>query len=117
MTSTSNKLGDCFEVSGRFILNIHYKENATSWDEDSDYKLVHAIVMNSVTGDPMSHAWLEVGDTAMDLSNGKSALLSREYYYELGKPVHGTICKYTPKEAAEKMLESGHFGPWEIESL
>ncbi len=117
MTSTSDKLGDCFEVSGRFILNIRYKESAASLDEDSDFKLVHAIVMNSVTGDPMSHAWLEVNGMAMDLANGKSALLPREHYYELGKPVHGTIHKYTPKEASEKMLESGHFGPWEIESL
>ena len=51
----------------------------------------------------------------MDFSNGKKIALSKKKYYELGGiPVKGyKVHSYTGKEAANKMVKLGHWGPWD----
>jgi hypothetical protein len=51
----------------------------------------------------------------MDFSNGKKKALPKKKYYELGGiPVKGyPVYSYTAREAAKKMVDTGHWGPWD----
>ena len=48
-------------------------------------------------------------------SNGKKIATTKKKYYELGGiPVSGyKNYFYTPAEAAKKMVDTGHWGPWD----
>lgn len=120
------RLGNCYEVHGRFMLN-----NRREADE---YILVHAEVMGQgqLAGVPYGHCFLihKATDMVHDMSNGKHIKLPRVLYYQLGKidqsrywddelgPVERTpkIYEYTRDEVMEWMSETGTFGPWELET-
>jgi len=118
------QLGDCYEVHGRVMLG----------PEGSDFVLVHAEVMGQgqLAGVPYGHCFLihKATDTVHDRSNGRDIKMPRAIYYLLGKidqseywddtmgPVSRTpkIYEYTQEEARAFMLETGTFGPWELET-
>mgnify|MGYP001500032039 FL=1 len=117
-------LGDCYEVHGRAMLG----------PEGADFILVHAEVMGQgrLAGVPYGHCFLihKVTDIVHDRSNGRDIKMPRVIYYHLGKidqseywddtlgRVSRTpkIFEYTQEEAREFMLETGTFGPWELET-
>ena len=58
---------------------------------------------------------LNYWEAILDFSNGKKIATTKKKYYELGGiPVSGYKNHfYTPAEAAKKMVETGHWGPWD----
>ena len=119
-----SELGDCYEVHGRVMLG----------PEGSDFVLIHAEVMGQgqLAGVPYGHCFLihKATDTVHDRSNGRDIKMPRVIYYHLGKidqseywddtmgRVSRTpkIYEYTQQEARAFMLETGTFGPWELET-
>ena len=95
--------GDCFVVAGREIL---------TQSDDSGFFLCHgtATGRGKIAGIPFAHAWLEVGDTVIDISNGLDVAMRRDEYYELGDVRN--VVRYTPAEARRLMLKHETFGPW-----
>jgi|TARA_Y100000389_G_C17422198_1_gene497385 hypothetical protein len=98
--------GDCYQANGNFII--------TQMNDDS-YKLCHGVALLATDGKPFGHAWIEKGSLVMDFSNGKKKALPKKKYYELGGiPVKGyPVYSYTAREAAKKMVDTGHWGPWD----
>lgn len=123
-------VGDCYEVSfhamfGEFLLV-------------PEARLVHAVCLIGVGSHkdlPFGHAWIEVKTVVsipeglkipeglprsiemvecVDLSNGRDIRIPNFLYYQGGRPTQ--IHRYTRNEAVEKAHESGHSGPWDLES-
>tara|TARA_B100001287_G_scaffold227083_1_gene196961 strand:+ start:13 stop:390 length:378 start_codon:yes stop_codon:yes gene_type:complete len=119
-------LGDCYEVHAKWMLHNFRKAD--------EFILVHAEVMGQgpLAGVPYGHCFLihKATDTVHDLSNGRDIKMPRAIYYLLGKidqseywddtmgRVSRTpkIFEYTQEEARDFMLETGTFGPWELET-
>ena len=99
--------GDCFQAAGRYVLNHPGAE--------AEYVLVHGIVTGQgpLKGVQYTHAWIERDGNVLDYSNGKKTEVQAWLYYVLGR-IETTV-RYTPREAAKKMWETKHFGPWELE--
>ena len=110
------KKGDCYEAAGRLAI-----EGIRGLGVLRKYKdkivLVHGVVLNSLDYMPMGHAWVEVGSTVYDYSNGRKIKLSKNKYYHAGA-IDGLIKKgykqgrYKGMEVAEAVLKHGHWGPW-----
>lgn len=103
---SKNKGGDCYSAAGRYILD----------NMDPELILVHGIVtgQGDIEGIQFGHAWVEDGNRVIDVSNGRNIQLPKQFYYKLGK-IKKTK-RYKREEALKKMLETGHFGPWELKS-
>ena len=104
------KGGDCYEANGRLALDFSrgkYKKAV----------LVHGVALNSLDYMPMGHAWVEVGNTVYDYSNGRKIKLSKRKYYNAGA-IDGLLKKgykqhrYKGMEVAEMVLKHHHWGPW-----
>ena len=81
----------------------------------NDFKLRHGVALLASDKKPFGHCWIEKGGSILDFSNGKKIATTKKKYYELGGiPVSGyKNYLYTPAEAAKKMVETGHWGPWD----
>ena len=111
------KSGDCYEASGRLALDTirglgplgKYKDKVV---------LVHGVALNSLDYQPMGHAWVEVGNTCYDYSNGRKLKVNKIFYYNKGA-IDGLMKKgykqhrYKGIEVAESVLKYEHWGPWE----
>ena len=64
------KKGDCYEAAGRLALDTIRGTGPLGKYKDK-VVLVHGVVLNSLDYQPMGHAWVEVGSTCYDYSNGK----------------------------------------------
>jgi len=111
--------GNCFEVHGRMMLNSETEFEKKLGFTIGPVKLVHGEVTGTgpaVRGFKYGHAWLEDNVMCYDFSNGDFINIPKFQYYSLGniKNKEGKLFKYTDKEAREKMLETGHFGSWEL---
>lgn len=100
------KLGRCFELSAKLLLDFGRQGI-------SDARLVHGRVINTKTGKPMLHGWVEIEDVVFDPE--ADAVLRKERYYQIGQVDVPSLKKYTAEEAAIQMLKTKHFGPWELE--
>jgi|TARA_R100001377_G_scaffold55782_1_gene33063 hypothetical protein len=99
--------GDCYQANGNFIIT---KMN------DNSFMLCHGVAVLATDNKPFGHCWIEKSNSlVIDFSNGGKKALPKKKYYELGKiPVKGhKVYKYTPKEAATRMVKTKHWGPWE----
>ena len=105
------KGGDCYEAAGRLALEFSrgkYKKAV----------LVHGVALNSLDYMPMGHAWVEVGGTVYDYSNGRSLKLPKSKYYKAGaineliKKGLGKQYRYKGIKVAETIMKYGHWGPW-----
>ena len=98
--------GDCYSANGRFIID---KMN------DKDFELCHGVALLASDKKPFGHCWVEKGGAILDFSNGKKIATTKKKYYELGGiPVSGyKTYRYTGEEAAKKMVQTGHWGPWD----
>ena len=102
--------GDCFEAHAEAMVGNFYGvvgENAT---------LCHGLV--HPTDGPVKdilhgHAWLEVGDTVFDLSNGRSMAVPKDVYYTIGRIEADKVIRYTREECIDNVLKYGHYGPWD----
>ena len=106
------KKGDCYEAAGRLALEFIRGKYPKS-------VLVHGVALNSLDYMPMGHAWVEVGSTVYDYSNGRSLKLPKSKYYKAGaineliKKGLGKQYRYKGIEIATKILKYEHWGPWE----
>jgi len=118
------ELGDCYEAAGKYMMD-------NCMIGDCDLVLVHGEVsgQGSLEGVRYGHAWVEDGDTVIDKSNGRDLRVPKVFYYTLGQissetfddegysPMGGqNVHKYTWEEAREKIIESEHWGPWDLET-
>ncbi len=104
-------VGDCFEAA--------YKKLYEVFREHPEAKLVHAIVTGQgpIKGVQHGHAWVEIGDTVLDYSNGRSIEMPKQIYYAVGNvdPNNSKEYKtYSFKEMADISLDQGTYGPWEL---
>ena len=99
-------MGDCYQANAKEIMYNDKLKGAV---------LIHGIALLSTDGKPFGHCWIEKGGAILDFSNGKKIATTKKKYYELGGiPVSGYKNHfYTPAEAAKKMVETGHWGPWD----
>lgn len=99
-----NTNGDCFKVAGQYLIE-HRGEGLV---------LVHGIVtgQGEIAGVRYVHAWIEDGDTVIDLSNGRDIRLPAPVYYKLGRV--GKTVRYSEHKACLKMVETETFGSWDI---
>ena len=110
------KKGDCYEASGRLALDTIRGSGPLGRYKDK-VVLVHGVVLNSLDYMPMGHAWVEVGSTCYDYSNGRKLKLSKSKYYHSGA-IDGLLKKgykqhrYKGMEVAEMVLKYEHWGPW-----
>ena len=84
-------------------------------------QMVHGEVSHSqIQGLRYAHAWVEFEAEGItwcrDVSNGKDVSLPRELYYHLGqiRDEPGKLARYDRRQAARNMVESGHYGPWDL---
>ena len=112
--------GDCFEVAGNLVID-HLLSTSRLNFEGEPY-LVHAEVrgQGKIEGLRFAHAWIEDDEYVYDNSNGKMKKLSKFIYYLVGDiQTHNPKkhIKYTFQEAKTKMLKTGTYGSWELETL
>ena len=123
--------GDCYEAAGKYIMN-------ECMADDCDLILVHGEVagQGNLAGIRYGHAWVEDGNTVIDKSNGRNLHMPVPFYYSLGQIASpdmskwgtpegmwdpdlftgGNLHKYLWPEARQKILDSGHWGPWDLET-
>ena len=97
--------GDCYKAAVNVLMQ-----------NTNDGVLVHGMVdgQGKLTGIRFGHAWVELDNKVLDYSNGKKLTLPKKAYYSMGN-VEPKECKYYKyKEAATFMLDTGHYGPWEM---
>ena len=111
------KSGDCYEASGRLALDTIRGSGPLGRYKDK-VVLVHGVVLNALDYQPMGHAWVEVGSTCYDYSNGKKATQQKLFYYNHGA-IDGLMKKgykqfrYKGEKVALNILKHEHWGPWE----
>lgn len=96
--------GDCFVVA---------LQNVTS---NQNLYLCHGIVtgQGKLKGVQFAHAWNETDtDYVIDQSNGNNIILTKDAYYRLGHIDETTVYRYTFKETAQHVIDTGTYGPWE----
>lgn len=100
-------LGDCYQVSGLFMMNIL---------GDKQHKLVHSMVdgQGPLKGLRFGHAWIEYGNRVIDNSNGKHREYPKDVYYALGHVTPKDTKYYTPEETMKWLLKKKNWGPWEM---
>ena len=105
------KGGDCYEAAGKLALEFIRCKHPKA-------ELVHGVALNSLDYMPMGHAWVEVGGTVYDNSNGRKIKISKSKYYHSG--AIGELMKkgykqnrYKGLEVATAVLKYKHWGPWE----
>ena len=125
------KDGDCYEAAGKYIMD-------ECMTDDCNLILVHGEVsgQGDLTGIRYGHAWVEDGGTVIDKSNGRDLTMPKVFYYSLGQIASpdmskwatpegmkdpdlftgGNLHKYSWSEARQKILDSGHWGPWDLET-
>ncbi|MFY8161273.1 MAG: hypothetical protein ACOVNU_08070 [Candidatus Kapaibacteriota bacterium] len=84
--------------------------------------LVHAEVkgQGKIEGLRYAHAWIEDDKNVYDFSNGREIILPKFIYYIIGDiNTHNPkkYMRYTFSEARNKMLETGTYGTWDIDTL
>ena len=104
-------VGDCFEAA--------YKKLYDVFRDHPEAKLVHAIVtgQGDIKGVQHGHAWVEIGNTVLDFSNGRSIEMPKQIYYAIGNvdPSNSDEYKtYDFKEMADISMDQGTYGPWEL---
>ena len=100
-------LGDCYQVSGLFMMNIL---------GDKEHKLVHSMVdgQGPLKGVRFGHAWIEHNGRVIDNSNGTHKEFPKEIYYRLGNVRKEDTKYYTPAETMKWLMKKKHWGPWEM---
>ena len=110
---TEGKLGDCFEVAGRNMLELD------STMEKAGYKMVHALVYGEgeLEGRRFGHAFNKLGDVIFDNSNDNKIMTRQGNYFKQGgiKPKEkGAYIEYNKDQTLNKLAKYKHWGPWDL---
>lgn len=101
--------GDCFEANCKMLLGLQAMM--------PDAVLVHAEVAGQgpLKGVRFGHAFVQAGDTVYDNTNGRGVVMSALLYRAIGNVDWiGNTHTYTVDEAIAKVVEHGHYGPWDL---
>lgn len=113
----SSKGGNCYVASANFLIENAYTKKISFIG--TPY-LVHAEVtgQGAIEGVRYGHAWVEDDIFVYDYSNGREIIVPKRLYYRIGQVVNkkGKYVKYTKDEARRKMLKSGHYGCWDLDT-
>ena len=98
--------GDCYRAAAASLMSLGC---------DSGGLLAHAEVTGQgvIAGLRYGHAWMEIGDSVIDQSNGRTVCMRQDAYYELGNIEPESVRRYSWREAMALMTQTGHYGPWE----
>jgi hypothetical protein len=114
----SNSGGDCYQTAGNIALDL--AKGLNSHEFIGTPYVVHAEVagQGAISGVRYGHAWVEDDVFVYDFSNGRSIIFPKQLYYQLGQVIQKKpkYYKYTFKEARAKMIESGHYGSWDLKT-
>lgn len=121
--SKTNKGGDCYYVAGNVAMNERLPNIAKELNmpefKGTPY-IVHAEVLGqgAISGLRYGHAWIEDDFFVYDFSNDREIILPKQLYYQFGdvKQTAPKYYKYTFKQAIDKMLETGHYGSWDLKT-
>ena len=105
-------MGDCYEANGKYFM-----DEALFPGNDKTLRLVHGEVTGQgpLAGVNYGHAWVEDGNTVIDVSNGKTVRMPKAVYYALGGIDHNdNLHEYSAREFRSKITGSGHWGPWDL---
>ena len=88
------------------------------FDNKTNLILVHGEVtgQRKIAGIKFGHAWIEDGDTVIDMSQGRDIRMPKALYYALGNINPSNTFRYTPEEMNKKLLEFKHWGPWDLQT-
>lgn len=99
--------GDCFEAA--ITVAQEHRSFTTT-------RVVHGLPLGTGPlnrGKRYWHAWVEVGGTVVDYSNGHEIVMAREEYYRLGQLDETRVYRYTLDEALAHVLDGDRtWGPW-----
>lgn len=99
--------GDCYEAA--YLLGKQLSVVPV------DFRVCHGIVTGNrapVVGVRFGHAWVEMGNTVFDNSNGNQTMTPRDRYYERASIRASEVQRYTWTDTMLNALRSGHYGPW-----
>jgi hypothetical protein len=104
MSKPKKPKGDCFQVHADHLLNMDEKYVA-------DMRVCHGLVFHPTHGHH-PHAWIELKELCIDLSNGRSIGVLKERYYAVGRIKK--VRRYTQEQLRNKVLEHETYGPWHL---
>ena len=114
------KRGNCYEMSGKIAMGKSYGYDVPEIDFYGTPYVVHAQVEGQarIEGLKYGHSWIEDDLFVYDYSNGNELIIPKKQYYNLGnvKMVEPLYFKYTFKEALRKMVDTGHYGSWDLKT-
>jgi len=104
--------GNCYEAAACFMIAREMLEKPS----DRKLVLVHGEVCGQgpLEGLIFGHAWVENGETVIDMANGKHLRMHVRAYYALGK-IKQTV-RYSFEEMRRNILYFKHYGPWDQET-
>ena len=114
--------GDCYKTAGDFVLDSKLlgKTRTNQMKFVGEPYVVHAEVtgQGEISGLKYGHAWVEDDVLVYDYSNGRKLEIPKNFYYAVGKikTTKPRYFKYTFEQARKKMLDSGHYGPWDLKT-
>jgi hypothetical protein len=108
--------GDCYYVGGTAVINEHIDDR----EYIGELHLVHAEVQGQgdISHIRYGHAWIEDDVNVYDFSNNRELIIPKIVYYAIGDVKTDNPLKYqryTFNEARRKMVESGHYGCWDLD--
>lgn len=111
--------GDCYKAAGDFAIGSKFY--AQKIDFKGEPYIVHAEVtgQGSIEGLRYGHAWVEDDFLVYDYSNNREIVFPKEIYYLIGQvntQDSKKYQKYTFEQARKKMLDTGNYGSWDIET-
>ena len=114
----SSAFGDCYEAAINFVMQDF---DCVIDKVGCKYHIVHAEVLGQgpLEGVPFGHGFVidTEDDMVIDTSNGRNIRMPRAVYFAIGRIDEiGNYIEYTFKEAADKMVETRHYGPWDLET-
>lgn len=112
LSEQANAGGDCYEAAGKYMMDECLFGGC-------ELILVHGEVagQGALEGISYGHAWVLDGNTVVDRSNGRDVRLPQSVYYALGQIDHlDNVRKYSMEEMRRKILDSGHWGPWDLQT-
>ena len=113
--------GDCYEAAAHYILSIGNSMYGGTPGAASNLRVVHAEVAGQgpLEGTTFGHGFVVdmAADMVIDKSNGRDLQLPRMLYYAIGGIDEiGNYHEYTYDETVAKMLQTGHYGPWDLKT-
>jgi len=112
---TKKSGGDCYFIAGSMAMDFGNKINYIG----TPY-VVHAEVkgQGAIADIRYGHAWIEDDENVYDFSNGRELVIPKQLYYLIGDIKTDNpkkYQKYTFAEARKKMVDTRHYGCWDIE--